>query len=77
MSARPLQICALALAASLWLGVRLGAQVSTAPAEGLHENNPRVHALDNARLVVAPGKVIERGCLVIRDGLIAEIGPDW
>ena len=52
------------------------AQVSTTPAEGLHENPPRAHALTNARLVVAPGRVIEHGCLVVRDGLIAEVGPD-
>ncbi len=52
------------------------AQIPTAPTEGLHNNPPRVHALINARLVVAPGKVIEHGCLVVRDGLIAEIGSD-
>ncbi len=53
-----------------------GAQVGTAPVEGLRETAPRVHALINARLEIAPGKTVERGCLVIRDGLIAEAGPD-
>ena len=52
------------------------AQTTTALTEGLHGNPPRVHALINARLVIAPGKVVERGCLVLRDGLISEAGGD-
>jgi len=32
---------------------------------------PRVHALVGARLVVAPGKVIDSGTVVLRDGVIA------
>jgi imidazolonepropionase-like amidohydrolase len=35
---------------------------------------PRVHALTGATLVPAPGEVIERGTVVIRDGLIAGVG---
>jgi imidazolonepropionase-like amidohydrolase len=35
---------------------------------------PRVHALTNARIVVAPGRVIERGTVVVRDGRIAAVG---
>ncbi|MDQ6940156.1 MAG: amidohydrolase, partial [Verrucomicrobiota bacterium] len=50
------------------------AQVGTAPKQGLRENNPRVHALTNARIVTAPGKTIEKGTLLIRDGLIVEVG---
>ncbi len=63
------------MSAILFAG-RAQAQVPTAPTEGLHDNPPRVHALVNARLVVAPGKVIEHGCLVVRDGLIVEAGGD-
>jgi hypothetical protein len=35
---------------------------------------PRVHALTGATLVLAPGEVVERGTIVIRDGLIAGVG---
>jgi imidazolonepropionase-like amidohydrolase len=51
-----------------------GARAQTAPFEGLRENPPGVHALTNARLVVAPGRVVAGGTLVIRDGLIEAAG---
>jgi hypothetical protein len=51
------------------------AQVGTVPKQGLRENDPRVHALTNARVVTAPGKVLEQGTVLIRDGLIVEAGP--
>lgn len=35
---------------------------------------PRTHALAGARIVAAPGKVIESGTLVVRDGWIAAAG---
>src|SRR5437588_10649612 len=50
------------------------AQVSSAPKQGLRENNPRVHDLTNARIVTSPGKVIEKGTVLIRDGLIVDVG---
>ena len=46
----------------------------TMPVEGLRDASPRVHALVGARIVVAPGKVIESGTLVLRDGLIETVG---
>jgi imidazolonepropionase-like amidohydrolase len=52
------------------------AQVTTAPKQGIRENDPRLHALTNARIVAAPGKTIERGTILIRDGVIVEAGPD-
>ncbi|MBR7747517.1 amidohydrolase family protein [Undibacterium baiyunense] len=52
------------------------AQISTSRVEGLRESNPRWHALTGARLVVAPGKVIENGTLVLRDGVIVAAGPN-
>lgn len=65
------------LAAGVFLGaLRAVAQVGTAPVEGLREINPRVHALINARLEIAPGQTVARGCLVVRDGLIAAAGAD-
>ncbi len=35
---------------------------------------PRVYALTNAKIVVAPGKIIEKGTLILRDGLIEAVG---
>ncbi len=36
---------------------------------------PRDYTLTNARIVVAPGRVIERGVIVVRDGRITAVGP--
>ncbi|MDI4631663.1 amidohydrolase family protein [Pelomonas sp. V22] len=44
--------------------------------EGLRDNTPRWHALTEARLVLAPGKVIERGTVVLKDGQIVAAGAD-
>jgi imidazolonepropionase-like amidohydrolase len=52
------------------------AQVTTEPKQGIRENDPRVHALTNARICAAPGKTIEKGTVLIRDGLILQVGPD-
>ncbi len=61
-----------------WLGVcgGLRGQVATAPVEGLREASPRVHAIVGARVVPAPGVVIERGTVVLRDGLIVAVGAE-
>jgi imidazolonepropionase-like amidohydrolase len=53
----------------------VAAQVTTAPKHGIRENDPRLHALTNARVVTAPGKVIEKGTIVVRDGVIVDVGP--
>src|ERR1700681_4211204 len=63
-------------AAWLFLAVSGSAQVSTVPKQGIRENDPRVHALTNARLVTAPGKTIEKGTVLIRDGVIVAAGAD-
>jgi hypothetical protein len=63
-------------AACLLGAVSVSAQVTTTPKQGLRENDPRVHALTNARIVTSPGKVIEKGTVLVRDGLIVEVGPD-
>lgn len=47
---------------------------NTRPVEGLRENTPSVHALMNVRIVVAPGRVIEQGNVVVRDGSIEAVG---
>src|SRR5688572_24620619 len=56
------------LGAALLVGSPVRAQVGTAP--------PNSYALTNARIVTAPGRVIERGTVVIRDGRIAAVGAD-
>jgi imidazolonepropionase-like amidohydrolase len=62
--------------ALLFSGLTSPAQVTTAPKQGIRENDPRLHALTNARIVTAPGKTIEKGTILIRDGVIIEAGPD-
>jgi imidazolonepropionase-like amidohydrolase len=57
---------------ALLLPLTAGAQ--TAPPEGLRSHTPSVHAFVNARIVQAPGRVIEQGTLVIRDGIIRSVG---
>jgi len=52
------------------------AQESTTPPEGLRDHTPSVHALVDARIVVSPDRTIEKGTLVIRDGVIEAVGAD-
>ncbi len=73
--------CSARLSRFIVLAVLLGgvssfAQVTTAPKQGIRENDPRLHALTNARIVTAPGKTIEKGTVLIRDGVIVEAGPE-
>jgi N-acetylglucosamine-6-phosphate deacetylase len=49
---------------------------STAPVDGLRENTPAVFALTNLRIVAEPGKTIDKGTIVIRDGVIEAVGAD-
>ncbi|MCH7990630.1 MAG: hypothetical protein IID46_15930, partial [Planctomycetes bacterium] len=44
--------------------------------DALEKNPPRVRAIINARIVLSPGQVIERGILIIKDGLIVEVGKN-
>jgi imidazolonepropionase-like amidohydrolase len=46
----------------------------TQPVEGLRENRVRLHALVGARVVVAPGRVLNDATVVVRDGLIESVG---
>lgn len=52
------------------------AEPSTKPVEGLRENTPTLHALVGATIVTSPGKSIERGTIVLRDGVITSVGAD-
>jgi imidazolonepropionase-like amidohydrolase len=57
----------LALVPMLW-------SQSTRQTEGIRSNTPAVHALKNLTIVAAPGKKIEKGTIVIRDGVIQSAG---
>ncbi len=48
----------------------------TAPVIGLAESTPAVYALTNLRIVPEPGKSIEKGTIVLRDGVIEGVGAD-
>ena len=47
--------------------------LAAAPAAAV---TPRVHAIVGARIVPAPGQVIEKGTIVMRDGLIVAVGTN-
>ena len=46
------------------------------PADGIRKNIPQVHALENLTIVVSPGKRIEKGTIVVRDGIVEAAGRD-
>jgi hypothetical protein len=43
-------------------------------AAGAHAEAPRIFAITNVRIVTAPGETIDRGTVVMRDGLIEAVG---
>lgn len=65
-------------ALGFWFSNTIGAAppVVTAPVEGLRDASPRVHALVGARVVTTPGHQIERGTVVVRDGVIEAVGAN-
>lgn len=48
----------------------------TAPLVGVRQQPPQVHALTEARIIIEPGKVIDSGVIVIRDGRVVAVGVD-
>lgn len=56
--------------------VRAQQAVRTEPVTALRDNSPGVHAFTDVRLVVAPGRVIQNGTLVVRDGVIEAVGAN-
>jgi imidazolonepropionase-like amidohydrolase len=66
----------LTLAAALLVLLPGLALAQTAPTVGLRDNAPAVHALTNARIVVAPGRVLPNATLVIRNGIIEAVGAN-
>ena len=66
----------ISLAAALLVLLPGLAQAQTAPTVGLRENPTNVRALTNARIVVAPGRVLPNATLVIRNGIIEAVGAN-
>jgi imidazolonepropionase-like amidohydrolase len=64
------------LLTSTLLAGSLGAQQSSRiePVTGLRDNTTGYHALVGARVVTAPGQVLENATVVVRDGLITAVG---
>ena len=56
------------------LSARAAVETAVPPA-GLREHTPSVTALTTARIVLGPGRVVRRGTLVIREGVITDVGP--
>lgn len=54
----------------------LAAPPATPPVEGLRENLPNVHAIVGAKIVLAPGETLDSGVIVVRDGVIVDVGAD-
>jgi len=55
-------------------GVAAQQATRTQPVEGIRDNGTGFHALVGARVVSAPGQVLENATVVIRNGLIQEVG---
>ena len=45
-------------------------------AQVVQAERPRIYAITNVRIVVAPGQAIENATIVLRDGLIEAVGAD-
>lgn len=73
LKAKRLCVC-LALSAAILPSVH--AQVGADRIEGLRDNTPRWHAITGARIVVSPDKVIDKGVLVMRDGVVTAVGAN-
>jgi imidazolonepropionase-like amidohydrolase len=69
-------VCSL-LFTGIFVSLASGASpATTTPVEGLRDASARVHALTNARVVTAPGQVLDRATIIIRDGVIQAVGSE-
>src|SRR5208283_2610195 len=64
------------LMTALTLLFAFGVLAQIEPAVGIREHIPAVHALKNLTIIVAPGKRIEKGTIVVRDGVIESVGAN-
>ncbi len=64
------------LGLALSLPAQVGAQQATRtqPVEGIRDNTISYHALTGARVVTAPGQVLDDATIVVRDGIIQAVG---
>src|SRR5215207_9653266 len=76
MQTRPFVLALLVIASAVATIRAAEPRSATAPIQGLRDASPRVHALVGGRVIVSPGKVLENGTVVIRDGLIEAVGAD-
>jgi hypothetical protein len=72
MISRPTLLRAALCALLVGLAGLVHAQIK--PPVGIRQNTPSVHALVNAKIVVSPGATIDKGTLIIRDGVITAVG---
>lgn len=56
------------------VGLALGFLVLLVGSSSGDDRTPRVHALVDARVVVHPDKILERATVVVRDGVVTEVG---
>jgi len=68
--------CAVAFVLAAVVTAAAVAQTDTAPDVGIRDVTPRVHALVDVTVHVAPGEVIEGATIVVRDGRIEAVGDD-
>ncbi|MDX1632388.1 MAG: amidohydrolase family protein, partial [Thermoanaerobaculia bacterium] len=71
-----LKRCVLALILVPLLGTADAGAETAAPNQGIRHQNPAVDAFVGARIVTAPGEIVEDGILVVRDGRIEAVGSD-
>ena len=67
-------LCTMGLAAALATDAAAQQATRTQPVEGMRDNGTGFHALVGARVVTGPGQVMDDATIVIRDGLIQEVG---
>jgi len=46
------------------------------PINGMRPSNPARHALVGAKVIVAPGTTLEKATILVRDGVVEEIGAE-
>ncbi len=69
-------LSALGLTLLITTGVEAQQATRTQPVEGIRDNGTGFHALVGARVVTAPGQALDNATVVIRDGLIQQVGSD-
>ena len=64
------------LSLGLGSGLALPASAQQAPVNGMRPSDPARFAIVGAKVIVAPGETIEKGTIVVRDGVIEAVGAD-